>query len=522
MGPRLAHADDSLTLISRLRYYLNGGGSAFINWEEQPYYGLIFEKATKQSLASYIDNLNNGSYDNYLDILRWSARCHKLGIENEQAIMDALSNLTLVGGALPETVNHNGACFLIYDRDVLWSCFYFGSKYGLASKWNVTEAYTYFADCLASSNVTSALWWHNDGTAETYTDRFYDENAETLSAYLIFYELGVDEALAKARDVWKYLVDNFWKEQMQGFGYRADYPVWECEGAFFPKVLFSLFYDDNRSPDPRLIADVYSRFLQDGWNSPQWRNYVVVHAPTNIQTRLQATLGAWTTLHEFYSFLSADARSDLQEMGLEMWYRLYQSDLYDSNSSMFKSCSNVAVSSEATCMSLVLQLIGGICPSDTSLAFPLEELHCEYVYDVDPDMLGIDVMGNALKVAVQNKGILKFIFGGNEIKCNFPSSGIYNVSFNEEWTSMLGITKVSGLSTDRKYVFSRLMGDITGRDGNLDGKVDARDVALVASLYGVNLSDPRYDAKADVVNDGKINVRDVSLVCVSYGAKTDS
>jgi hypothetical protein len=230
-------------------------------------------------------------------------------------------------------------------------------------------------------------------------------------------------------------------------------------------------------------------------------------------------------MYESYELLNSSGQSNLRDMSMETWYRLYQSELYDSNSSMFKSSStDETASSAATCTSLVLQLIGGISPCDTSLAFPLEELHYEYTYDVDPDLLGIDVVGNTLKLAVQKYGMLKFIFGGNEVNCNFPSSGIYNISFNAEWTSILGMTKVSSLPTDRKYVFttSRLIGDITGRDGNPDGKVDVRDVALCASLYGVSSSDPRYNAKADIINDGKIDVRDVSLVSASYGAKTDT
>ncbi len=529
----VGEADGSWTLISRLRYYLDGEGSSLINWTEQPYYGLIFGKATKQSLAKYIDSLNNGSYNNYLDILRWSARCHKLGIESEQAIIDALGNVTLVGDALPKTVSYNGPCFLIYDRDVLWSCLYFGAKYGLTSKWNITKAYNYFVSCLANGtsyytyglNLTSALWWHNDGTAETFTDRFYDENAQTLSAYLIFYELGATEALLKAQDVWKYLVDYFWNNNMQGFMYQINDPDWECEGAFFPKILFSFFYYNHSNPDAKLLTDIYSRFLRNKWNSPQWRNYAIVHATTNSQTRLWNTLGAWTAMYESYELLNSSGQSNLRDMSMETWYRLYQSDLYDNSSSMFKNYNtDETASSTATCACLVLQLIGGISPYDTSLAFPLEELHCEYTYDVDPDLLEIDVVGNTLKLAVQKYGTLKLIFGGNEVYCTFPSSGIYSISFNAEWTSILGMTKVSSLPTDRKYVFttSRLAGDITGAGGKPDGKVDVRDVALVASLYGVSSSDPRYNAKADIVNDGKIDVRDVSLVSASYGAKTDT
>ena len=73
------------------------------------------------------------------------------------------------------------------------------------------------------------------------------------------------------------------------------------------------------------------------------------------------------------------------------------------------------------------------------------------------------------------------------------------------------------------WVIVAMIGDITGPDGYPDGKVDIRDVALVASKFGVNYPDPRYDPNCDLTGptyglaDGKIDIRDIALVAMQFG-----
>jgi hypothetical protein len=69
------------------------------------------------------------------------------------------------------------------------------------------------------------------------------------------------------------------------------------------------------------------------------------------------------------------------------------------------------------------------------------------------------------------------------------------------------------------WVIVAMVGDITGPDGFPEGKCDVRDVALVASIYGMHYPNPNYIPNCDVVYDGKIDVRDVSLVACNYGKK---
>jgi len=67
------------------------------------------------------------------------------------------------------------------------------------------------------------------------------------------------------------------------------------------------------------------------------------------------------------------------------------------------------------------------------------------------------------------------------------------------------------------WVIISITGDITGPDGWPDGKVDIRDVAAVAKLYGVNYPNLRYNPNFDVNNDLKIDIKDVAIAATHYG-----
>jgi hypothetical protein len=56
-------------------------------------------------------------------------------------------------------------------------------------------------------------------------------------------------------------------------------------------------------------------------------------------------------------------------------------------------------------------------------------------------------------------------------------------------------------------------------DFNMDGKVDIKDVALVARAFGSFEGHPRYDPWLDANRDGKIDMKDVALACKNFGWK---
>jgi len=62
-----------------------------------------------------------------------------------------------------------------------------------------------------------------------------------------------------------------------------------------------------------------------------------------------------------------------------------------------------------------------------------------------------------------------------------------------------------------------IVGDITGRFGTPDGKVDIRDVCSAAILFGAKYPDSSYNPNYDLNDDGKINMYDVGAVARHFG-----
>lgn len=67
------------------------------------------------------------------------------------------------------------------------------------------------------------------------------------------------------------------------------------------------------------------------------------------------------------------------------------------------------------------------------------------------------------------------------------------------------------------WIVVAMVGDLTGPDGWPDGKVDIRDVAVVAKLFGIDHPDHRYNPNYDIIYDLKIDIKDVATVAIHYG-----
>lgn len=85
------------------------------------------------------------------------------------------------------------------------------------------------------------------------------------------------------------------------------------------------------------------------------------------------------------------------------------------------------------------------------------------------------------------------------------------------WTEIPGKTSTAGSNLTGRWIIVAMTGDITGKDGWPDGKVDIRDVSAVTRLFGVNSPNPQYNPNYDIDGDGKIDVKDVSTVAKHFG-----
>jgi hypothetical protein len=57
-------------------------------------------------------------------------------------------------------------------------------------------------------------------------------------------------------------------------------------------------------------------------------------------------------------------------------------------------------------------------------------------------------------------------------------------------------------------------------DVNADRKVDIRDMAIIAKLFGINYLDPKYDSNCDINGDGKVDITDLAITAKNF-RKTD-
>jgi parallel beta-helix repeat protein len=110
----------------------------------------------------------------------------------------------------------------------------------------------------------------------------------------------------------------------------------------------------------------------------------------------------------------------------------------------------------------------------------------------------------------------------------YPSGGNYwsdyhgNDSFNGHYQNMTGSDGIAdaplvidAISSDRYPLMSPWKNPVG--DVNMDGKVDGKDIAIVALAFGTVPGDPRWNALADVNADQRIDGKDMTIVAIHFG-----
>jgi hypothetical protein len=67
------------------------------------------------------------------------------------------------------------------------------------------------------------------------------------------------------------------------------------------------------------------------------------------------------------------------------------------------------------------------------------------------------------------------------------------------------------------WIFVAMIGDIAGRNGIPDGKVDMYDVGSVAKHFMTQPPSPDYNPNFDINDDGLIDMRDIGTVAKHFG-----
>jgi len=202
-------------------------------------------------------------------------------------------------------------------------------------------------------------------------------------------------------------------------------------------------------------------------------------------------------------------------------------------------------------------MLNVIYPDSDGDEIPDERDNCWYVSNPDqadsndncplPPYYSDPKCGDACEVAGLTINIISPVnntsYYKNYVPLNFtitnstPISWIgysLNRTANKTITGPINLTKISdkwnnitvyandtssNMGTSNTVYFFYCLADITGPGGVQDKKVDARDVALVSSLFGAKCGDTKYNAAADLNDDCKIDAKDVALVASLFGKK---
>ncbi len=504
---RNATAKESMTLAQVLQSFRGS-----IDWGKAIYAGILFNERNKTDLEAMIDDY--AAHSDWLNVLKWTAICGKLGIERESAIKAALDSLPMVQ-TLPFTTNYSGTDYFCVESKFALLGYRYAEKFNYRlDKWNKTSAYNYLQTTINNTRHPVLFVGANGKTYTiTYGPRYYDESACTIQCFIIFYELGITEALNDAVYWWNWTNSNLWYQNTH-YKYGLTWADYECEMGFFAKIVSNLrYYKPDLENWSRVLTDLQNRFLIDRWDSKQWfsssenkTTYVTVHHyPSNPQRRLQNTLGAWTALHALHDELPNATQNAMEDMlggydGLYPAWRLLMSTeakLYDISTDRFRWSSDSTPSDDATAYAMTLMALTGIIPKTATLAFPIEEYCYEYIYDIDPELYNINLDNSTIRLSITKGGELQFIYGTSPVSCNLPERGIYDITFSSNWNNATSISRIQDLPPDRK--FNHLKHDIAITDIALSNPAPEINETII--IYVTTLNKGNFTETFQIIAD---------------------
>jgi PKD repeat protein len=439
----------SSTLADTLNSIINN-----VDWTDaNPYtstWGIILANQNLTTFDRAISqNIIKGDYINALYV----ARLAELNEYNSTAISEgtrtALQQISMCG-SLPincnasvygDPDNLNQGCFLVYNRFLIWA-YKYAEEQGLTSKWDKNQAFADFASSFDKPPINSAsgemLWCDpQENWTKSYSSRYYDEHAETLSVFLKFYEIGVQEALAYADKAWTG-VQSHWNGQYYGYTGTS---IVECEMGNFARIIGEYRQEKGGNiPNwERVIQDLNYTLLANGWNSPGWASPgVIVHAESNRQLRLWETLGAITALHQFFPNFTSSMKTSFANLLMgqtSAWEGLIESNLND-HGNFSGVYPRSQPSNEATACAAAILFLEGIVPVTGNLAIPIREEN--YPPDTTPFLareFKFDYGNHKIRIPV-NAGELTFVYGSSPVSYNFTADGVYDIEFTSDWNQI--------------------------------------------------------------------------------------
>ena len=441
----------SVTLADTLNSVINNvDWSSADSWTST--WGIILANQGLSAFDSAISqDISRGDYGDALYVTRLADLNGYASATISASTETALQQMSMCG-SLPINSNAhsygdpdvlNQGCFMVYSRFLMWG-YEYAEQFGLTGKWDKNKAFADFARMFDKPPVGSSagemLWCDpQENWAKSYSSRYYDEHAETLSVFLQFAELGVTGAMTYADKAWNG-VQSHWNGQY--YGYTGTSTV-ECEMGNFAQVIaeYRQQKDGNIANWDRVVQDLNYKLLANGWSSPGWAcPGVIVHAQTNPQTRLWETMGAMTALQELFPCLTSSMKTSFDNLlmgSTRAWQGLMSSNL--NSGGQFIGESGSQPSNEATVCAAAILFLDGIVPVTGSLAIPVrEENYGDHRTSFLASEFQFDYNGHKIRIPV-NAGQLTFIYGSTPVSYNFQTNGVYDVQFSSDWNQIMSV-----------------------------------------------------------------------------------
>jgi hypothetical protein len=434
-----------------------------------------------QDLADYASTLAAKSGNDSLkaqSILYAYTLLMPYGILNETAIKWALDNMPMLSNGLPDTGTFEEKPVFCLQQRYVMNGYYWANLYMYnIEKWNLIKAYQNFHTAIENAAVPATLYVTANGTTYCHwgnaKPRYYDECAQTMEAYLRFYELGVNAALPEAVNIWTYINANCW--QGDHYGYYVGNDSFECESGGFDQIALKLIhYVPDLPYTDRIALDLKTRLIQSGFDSIQWtpgEGALIVHdyAIAGSSARLENTLITWASIYGSYEVLDAESQQKIRNMlnGCENVYNLTAwqytlttdgqygySQLYDPHLNLFEmhQTTSTSLSASATAIGESILIMLGITPETTSLAVPIvENIYQDIGSGLNPSLIQLNLNTSTLKIPVSGEGTLSFYYGQEEVSYAFPASGVYVIQFSSDYNTILEVSKLSDLPSAYLY-----------------------------------------------------------------------
>ncbi len=447
--------------------------------------GIQFGQYTVTQFANYVDSLPTATTEGSVAYRSWQILYYETllmtlwSIQNQTTIEWALDHMPFLSNGLPDTGTCVGftSAFWVAYRFIL-NGFYWSQLYSYdTSTWNINNAYASFKTAVDNAPAPATEYvTATNGTFCYWGDtnpRYYDESAETLDAFLRFYQLGISNALSEANNTWTWLNVHTWTGTY--YQYFPGSNTFECEAGGFDQIAlkFAYYYPTLPYAD-RILTDIHTRFLASEFASPQWsdtQGSFIRHARgdrTNAELRMQNTLMAWGTLFGSYNAMSGADQTLLKDMlagigtpsSLTAWQYMFtydgsnQTPMYFPSTDMFLMSSQESGSGDiyGTTYAASILISLGIVPINTSIAMPIIDSVYEDVENImNARVLALNLSSNTLTLPISQAGSLKFIYGTTSVTQNFSSSGLYAVQFAADYNSVLNVTRLGDLPSSFAY-----------------------------------------------------------------------